>query len=98
MHLHCPIKGIYTVRAIAFALKLCYKLPVILQKTTKDLKAHISLKNMLYFLKKYFFWLKPYILFPNLAPALLNERSDGDYPGRETDSVRSGRLLLFNGI
>ena len=38
----------------------------------------ISRKNVNCYYKKYFLWLKPYILFPNLAPALINERSDGD--------------------
>ena len=38
----------------------------------------ISRENVNCYYKKYFSWLKLYILFPNLAPALINERSDGD--------------------
>ena len=77
MHLHCPIKGLYIVSAIVFALQLCYKIPDILQKTNKDLKAHISLKICL----------KPLFFFPNTAPALINELSDGDSPDGERPSV-----------
>ena len=44
MHLHSPIKGLYTLGAMVSALELCYKLPVILQGADKDLKAHISFK------------------------------------------------------
>ena len=43
-------------------------------------------------------WLKPYILFPNLAPALINERFDGDSPGGERASVPCKRLPFPNGI
>ena len=42
MCLHSPIKGLYTVSAMVFAL-LCYKLPDI--KADKDLKADISLEK-----------------------------------------------------
>ena len=55
MQLHCPIKGPYTVSAIEFALWLCYKLPDILQRTTKDLKPHISLKICFIIKKEYLF-------------------------------------------
>ena len=43
-------------------------------------------------------WLKPYILFPNLAAAMINERSDVDSPGGERASVLCNRLPFANGI
>ena len=43
-------------------------------------------------------WLKPYILFPNLAPAMINKRSDVDSPGGERASVLCNRLPFANGI
>ena len=43
-------------------------------------------------------WLKPYILFPNLAPAMINERSDVDSPGGERASVLCNRIPFANGI
>ena len=43
-------------------------------------------------------WLKPSILFPNLAPAMINERSDVDSPGGERASVLCNRLPFANGI
>ena len=43
-------------------------------------------------------WLKPYILFPNLAPAMINEHSDVDSPGGERASVLCNRLPFANGI
>ena len=58
----------------------------------------ISRKNVNCYYKKYFFWLKPYILFPNLAPALINECSDGDSLGGERASIPCNRLLFANGI
>ena len=58
----------------------------------------ISRKNENCYCKKYFFWLKPYILFPNLAPALINECSDGDSLGGERASIPCNRLLFTNGI
>ena len=67
IHLHCPIKVLYTVSATVFALRLYYKLPDTLQRATKDLKAHISLKICFIIKKEYLFWLRPHILFPNLA-------------------------------
>ena len=54
-----------------------------MQKTTKRLKAHISLRICFIIKKEYLFWLKTYILFPNLAPALTNEHYDGDLPKGE---------------
>ena len=58
----------------------------------------ISRKNVNCYYKKYFLWLKPYILFPNLAPALINEHSDGDSLGGERASVLCNRLPFANGI
>ena len=58
----------------------------------------ISRKNVNCYYKKYFLWLKPYILFPNLAPALINEHSDGDSLGGERASVLCNRLPFTNGI
>ena len=69
---------------IVFASQSCYKLPAIRQGTTKDLKA--LEKYALLSKKNNFFWLKPYILFPNLTPALINENSDGD----SLDGERAG--------
>ena len=45
-------------------------------------------KNVSCYYKGYFFWLKPHVLFPNLAPALINERPDGD----SLDEERTGAL------
>ena len=63
MHLHCPIKGPYTVSAIVFALWLCYKLPDILQRITKDLKGRIYLKICFIIKKEYLFMIINKITF-----------------------------------
>ena len=54
----------------------------------------ISRKNVNFYYKGYFFWLKPHVLFPNLAPALINERPDGHSPDEERTGVPLQQTLI----
>ena len=54
----------------------------------------ISRENVNCYYKKYFFWLKLYILFPNLAPALINEHSGGDSLDGERARVPLQQTLI----
>ena len=58
----------------------------------------ISRKNVTCYYKKYFFRIKPYILLPNLVPALINECSDGDCQTERKLASSCNRLPFANGI